>query len=262
MQVIIPPKNLIARSFSRRASRYCSSAFIQRRLLNRCVEYIRKSGMTGRSWLDAGCGAGMLAGMLPKENSELKLFSTDLAFAALKQVNVRKHDESFPVQSDIEFLPFKNGSFDGIVISSVLHWLEDARKCITELTRVLHPAGTVIFAVFLRGSFYEVCLIRERKILPITVRYVDEDTLKSLIKDCGLDLMDYASRTEVYYFPSAWEILKYLSDIGSTAVPGKRMTRPALLAFCREYEEQFMTERGVPLSCCMGWGMAEKRRGS
>jgi malonyl-CoA O-methyltransferase len=259
MQVIIPSKKLIARSFSRRASRYCSSAFIQRRLLNRCVELMRKSGLIGRHWLDAGSGAGMLAGMLPHENPELKLWSSDLSFAALKMVNARNTGASFSVQSDIEYMPFKNGSFDGIVISSVLHWLEDARECVEELARILRPGGTIIFAAFLSGSFYEVGILRERKNLPVPVRYVDEDKIKSLIKNSGLDLMDFTSRKEVYYFPSAWEILKYLSDIGSTAVRGKRMTRSALAAFCREYEERFMTTKGVPLSCFVGWGRAEKR---
>jgi malonyl-CoA O-methyltransferase len=259
MNVVIPSKKKIAMSFSRRASRYCPNAFIQRRILDRCVELVEASGLSHLSWLDAGCGAGLLGAMLDEKELAPDIFRTDLAFESLKSAAANKKGRSFSVQSDIEFLPFKTDTFNGIVVSSVLHWLADPLRGLKELARVLKPDGRVVFAVFLEGSFHEVCLLRQRINLAVPVRYADDKKMNALMQECGLETIDFSIQSEVYYFHSAWEVLKYLSDIGSTAISGRRLSRSGLMEFCEEYETLFRNNKGVPLSYRYGWGIAKKR---
>jgi ubiquinone/menaquinone biosynthesis C-methylase UbiE len=258
MIVAIPPKKLIAQSFSRRAVRYRSSAFIQRHILKQCVELMQETGLSGRSWLDAGCGADLLGELLEGDLSALKLFRTDLAFGSLKLINAQKTGTLFSAQSDMEYLPFKTGTFDGVLVSSVLHWLEDPEKGLMELTRVLKQDGKVVFAVFLKGSFFELGELRRKRNLAAPARFIDDIQMKVMVKKCGLEILDFSSTHDVCYFHSAWEILKYLSDIGSTATNGKRFSRSGLIALCDDYENEFGTAQGIPLSYYVGWGIAKK----
>jgi malonyl-ACP O-methyltransferase BioC len=259
MEIIVPAKKLIAQSFSRRSKRYCSSAAIQRDILAWCVSLMKKSAVTSGKWLDAGCGAGMLGPMLEPDFSGLELFGMDIAFGSLRMINARNAASTRSVLADIENQPYDNASFDGILVSSVLHWMEDPGIALREMARILKPRGTVVFASFLRGSFFELCTVREHLELSIPVRFIDGDSVCATITKSGFDLLEYTDRNQEYYFNSAWEILKYLSDIGSTVVSGKRLSRSGLLALCDEYEKRFRNGRGVPLTCSVGWGMAVKR---
>jgi ubiquinone/menaquinone biosynthesis C-methylase UbiE len=261
MNVVIPPKKQIGSSFSHRAPRYCSAAVIQRLILERCLELVKKSDISGQSWLDAGCGAGMFGDMLGQTENGFKLFQTDLAFGSLKLINSRKKNSFLSVQSDLEFLPFEKEKFHGTVISSVLQWLDDPSKGLNEIVRTLKPNGTVVFSAFLTGSFHQVCLLRERRDLSVPVRFVGEDEINALVNKCGLEILEFSTTSDVYYFQSAWDVIRYLSDIGSSAVHGKRLSRAGLLSFCEEYEDRFGTDRGIPLSYRVGSGIARKREG-
>jgi malonyl-CoA O-methyltransferase len=258
MEIVLPPKKQIANSFSSSASQYCASAFIQRSILRQCIELMKKSGLSGQSWLDAGSGAGLLAELLHGDISELRFFRSDIAFGSLKRANAQEKGTLVSAQSDIEYLAFKNGMFDGIVVSSVLHWLKDFQQGFSELTRVLKPGGRIVFAAFLQGSFHELGTLRGRMGLSVPVRFIDDDELPFLMKRCGLDLLEVSARNERHYFQSAWHILKYLSEIGSTAISGKRLSRSDLLGFCRDYETMFGTSNGIPLSCRYACGIAKK----
>ena len=219
--------------------------------------------IAGQSWLDAGSGAGMFNDLVGEAATGFKLFQTDLAFDSLKLINSQKKSHrrrrSFAVQSDLEFLPFKNNTFQGSLISSVLQWLEAPEKGLREIVRTLKPDGKVVFAAFLTGSFFEVRLLREKRDLSVPVKFLDDSGIKDLMNTCGLEMVESSNISDVNYFHSAWAILKYLSDIGSSAVDGRRLSRAELLAFCEEYENRFGTDQGIPLSYRVGCGIARKR---
>jgi SAM-dependent methyltransferase len=48
------------------------------------------------------------------------------------------------VQGDIEKLPFEAESFDGAMLSGVVHHLPDASACASEVFRILRPSGRFI----------------------------------------------------------------------------------------------------------------------
>ena len=45
------------------------------------------------------------------------------------------------IEGDIEHLPFPSGSFDGVMLSGVVHHLPDPSRCAAEVARVLRPGG-------------------------------------------------------------------------------------------------------------------------
>jgi len=256
MTTVIPSKKHIAQAFSRRAMRYAGTAFIQKHMLKTCVGLIKKhDGNDTSLWLDAGCGIGKLGAMLECEKIPVKLISSDIAFGALQNPQNR-----LPVCADLECLPFHDNMFSGVVAASVMQWLNNIDGGIAEISRVTSQNGYFIFAVFLSGSFCELLQLRDSRQLASPVRYVDELELSAMIGNAGFDIVEFTTEAQSHTFASAWDVLRYFSDLGSTAQNGKRLSKQELMSLCREYEEKYSTTNGVSLSCVLGCGIAKKRK--
>ncbi len=258
MSADIPSKKQIAAAFSIKASGYRSGAFIQHQILCRLVPLIETAGVFGLPWLDAGCGAGSLDGLLENKNVSVNLIRTDFAFGVLRSPHSGQDHRSPAVQSDIEALPFGSCLFGGVVASSVLQWLPRQDLGLREIHRVLVPGGALIFSVFLSGSFCQVFWLREERNLGIPVHLLSPDEFVCQTRASSLSLLQLETFEQEYYFPSALGVMKFLSGIGSTAVSGRRLLRQEIAALCGEYEEKFATARGVPLTVYVAYGTAVK----
>ncbi len=102
--------------------------------------------VTGRSILDAGCGAGPLIANLRDRGAEVIGFDSSPAMVALAQRRLGK-DAKVLVADIAEPLPFRTGEFDDVVAALVLHYLEDWSGPLAELHRVVKPGGRLILAV-------------------------------------------------------------------------------------------------------------------
>ncbi len=102
--------------------------------------------------LDAGSGAGFLA-------DELGLHGAcfmDLSWGQIVRCRQRRRVGSF-IQTDLESLPFRDGSFDAVVCLNVLHHGRSAG--IQELLRVTKKGGQMLLA-FLENSDFTRAGIR------------------------------------------------------------------------------------------------------
>ena len=102
--------------------------------------------VTGRSILDAGCGAGPLAAALRDRGAQVTGFDSSPAMVALAQRRLGT-DTPVLVADLAEPLPFSTEEFDDVVASLVLHYLEDWSGPLAELRRVLKPGGRLILSV-------------------------------------------------------------------------------------------------------------------
>ncbi|KAF4802588.1 NADH dehydrogenase [ubiquinone] 1 alpha subcomplex assembly factor 5 [Turdus rufiventris] len=128
--------------------------------------------------LDVGSGRGYIAQHLTKlvvkekcyygdfeANSSLpfmnhtetveKLIQVDIAENALKNA-VESEIPTVKVVADEEFLPFKENTFDLVVSSLSLHWVNDLPKAFKEIHQVLKPDGVFIGAMFGGDTLYEL----------------------------------------------------------------------------------------------------------
>ena len=94
--------------------------------------------------LDAGAGSGQLANELGLEGS----YFLDLTWKQLKRCRERL-GFGFFIQADLEYLPFRDGTFDGVISSNVLHYT--GMSGLKELLRVTKSGGQLLLA-FLEGS--------------------------------------------------------------------------------------------------------------
>lgn len=100
----------------------------------------------GRRILDAGCGSGPLSAALRERGAEMTGFDGSPAMIELAR---RRLGGGVPLQTaDLaEPLPYDDESFDDVVASLVLHYLEDWSAPRAELRRVLRPGGRLIMSV-------------------------------------------------------------------------------------------------------------------
>ncbi|XP_052543415.1 arginine-hydroxylase NDUFAF5, mitochondrial isoform X2 [Tympanuchus pallidicinctus] len=109
---------------------------------------------TFRLALDLGSGRGYIARHLNREVVE-KLVQVDIAENVFKNA-VESEIPTVSVVADEEFLPFKEDTFDLVVSSLSLHWVNDLPKAFREIHQVLKPDGVFIGAMFGGDTLYEL----------------------------------------------------------------------------------------------------------
>ncbi|MBD8078355.1 methyltransferase domain-containing protein [Cellulosimicrobium arenosum] len=119
-------------------------------LLNACYErpaMVRLAGdVRGHRILDAGCGSGPLSAELRARGAIMTGLDGSPAMIELAR---RRLGDDVPLHvADLaEPLPFADDTFDDVVASLVLHYLEDWVAPLVEIKRVLKPGGRLILSV-------------------------------------------------------------------------------------------------------------------
>ncbi|MCP2303314.1 class I SAM-dependent methyltransferase [Actinokineospora globicatena] len=102
--------------------------------------------VAGRRILDAGCGAGPLSAELLSRGADVSGFDQSAEMLALARrrlgsdVDLRVADLASP-------LPYADDTFDDVIASLVLHYLQDWAPPLAELHRILKPGGRLIASV-------------------------------------------------------------------------------------------------------------------
>jgi len=108
---------------------------------------IRLAGdVQGRRILDAGCGSGPLTAELRDRGAVMTGLDGSPALIELARDRLGD-DVPLHVVDLSEPLPFADDSFDDVVASLVLHYLEDWEGPLAEIQRVLKPGGRLLLSV-------------------------------------------------------------------------------------------------------------------
>lgn len=102
--------------------------------------------VAGHRVLDAGCGSGALSAALRERGASVTGLDASTGMLALAR---RRLGEGADLHEGRlgEPLPFGDGTFDDVVASLVLHYLEDWAPALAELRRVLKPGGRLLVSV-------------------------------------------------------------------------------------------------------------------
>ncbi len=92
--------------------------------------------------LDVGCGPGNLLDHLAAHG---RTYGTDFSVDALRFCAGRGFGRLF--RADFHSLPVRTDGFDLVTCIDVLEHLEDDRRAIAELQRILRPGGTLVVSV-------------------------------------------------------------------------------------------------------------------
>jgi len=140
----------IQRMFDNIAPRY---DFLNRLLSFRRDVYWRKKSISlmkiehGMSVLDLACGTGDMTGELKSRYPEADVVCSDFS---INMLNLAKHKvgNSQLVAADAHFLPFRECSFDRIMIAFGFRNVVDKLVGLKEMWRVLKPGGILCILEF------------------------------------------------------------------------------------------------------------------
>lgn len=98
---------------------------------------------TGMRWLDVGCGTGALTQTVLARASPVSVTGVDPSDGFLGYAQDRTKDQRATFcLGDAQALPFTDSAFEAVVTALVLNFVPDPALAVTEMKRVLRPAGT------------------------------------------------------------------------------------------------------------------------
>lgn len=119
-----------------------------KKVLAREANYLKNELKERKKILDIGCGIGNFEEMLP----ELNIIGLDNSREMLEEA--RKSSGKKFVFSDAKHLDFPEESFDGAFMVTTLEFLDDYKKVVDEVVRVLEPNGKFVAMILNPESEY------------------------------------------------------------------------------------------------------------
>lgn len=254
----------IADSFHRQAEAYDSNVLVQNRVIAKLVQDAKfqadvQSGMI----LDIGCGTGTLLEQLRSVFPNTGLIGLDLALNMCRQTARKLQTGCRLVNGNAENLPFSDATFELVVSSSVMQWVNDISKAISDAARVLRGGGLLRFSLFVDGTLCELqqCF-READMLLYGVgserltrmhRFHTSEQIMEIFN--GMDAFEdirFAFDTEIDLYPSVKELLRSVKEIGAGAQSGSSKAglawRSILQKMTDVYLSRFGRDGGIPAS--------------
>jgi ubiquinone/menaquinone biosynthesis C-methylase UbiE len=113
----------------------------------------------GAKWLDAGCGTGALSRVLAE--NRIMVTAVDRSPAMVKTArsltsSALRNAIRYETVGSIERLSMAGSSFDGVLCSSVIEYLDRPEDCLKEFHRVLRPGGELVLSVPNRSSIFRL----------------------------------------------------------------------------------------------------------
>lgn len=248
-----PPKKLIAKNFSRASVSYNKYALVQKSsakdLCLLALPLISKPAKI----LDLGSGTSFLAQEFYKnlKANQTKFYELDLSLRMLKYWSERPDENFFSIQADIEDLPFKPNSFDLVISSFSLQWLNNFEKTFAQIFSILKPGSMFAFCLPTYGSLFE---LREASIHSECDFNFNElpkiKNLKSALEKSGLKEVFFSTKTFQQPFKSNLEALRSLKKIGAKSLVKKNnlVSKVQLQRFNDFYLKKFSDNTKVRLS--------------
>ncbi|KAH9939255.1 S-adenosyl-L-methionine-dependent methyltransferase [Epithele typhae] len=209
--------------------------------------------------LDLGSGPGHFSKLLGPENTR-RVVMIDSSAKTLHRDDSTEFDPEVEVQrmqADEESLlhVVPRDSQEAIVSCLSLHWVNDLPGILVQVKEALQPDGVFLGALFggdtlfeLRTSLQLAEVEREGGISPHVSPMTDTRDMSNLMGRAGFTLLTVDVDEIKVNYPSMWELLEDLQDMGeSNAVIGRRQVihRDTLAAASAIYREVHANEDGT-----------------
>lgn len=156
------------------------------------------------------------------------------------------------VADEEERLPFPDGTFDLVLSSAAMHWVNDLPNLWREIRRVLKPDGCFMFAMVggatlteLRSSLVLAEMERDGGVSPHVGPFVDFADVGALLTNAGFNLTTIDIDTIKLGYPNAMVCMEHLQRMGeNNACVSRRpnMSADTFLASACIYDELYPLE--------------------
>lgn len=255
-------KKIIKGSFSKAAGTYDSNAFLQKEvaaiLAERVTAVVKShavlfagvpdgvSAFPVKTILDIGCGTCFLTELLGTEFPGSMIYGCDIAHPML--VKSRSKGQDNLVQSDCEYLPFADFSFDIAASSLAFQWAGDLNRVFKEAKRVLKPGGLFYFATLGPETLHELKTCRSKFSPEYTenMNYFSASELSGKMEEAGFKNASAETDKIIRTYKDLPGLLRSLKNIGAAPpVDGGSLPEGiALRKAGRIYKELFPSPDG------------------
>ncbi|KAL1006134.1 hypothetical protein UPYG_G00068240 [Umbra pygmaea] len=251
--------NVFDRTMKRRQKKWAASQedskkydYLRDEVGSRVADRVYDIARTFSLALDIGCGKSHIAEHLHKDVVE-RLFLTDIS-----EMSLRKTREceipTHCVMADEEFLPFKENTFDLVISSLSLHWINDLPGSLRQINQILKPDGVFIGAMVGGETLYELrCslqlaeLEREGGFSPHVSPYTAVTDLGNLLNLAGFNMLTVDIDDIQVHYPGILELMSDLQGMGESNCAWNRKSmlhRDTILAAAAIYQEMYGSEDG------------------
>jgi SAM-dependent methyltransferase len=105
--------------------------------------------------LEVGCGAGGMARGIAKQRPELRVTGCDISLAAIREARTHTTDVRFELGDTYE-LPYRDETFNAVVMFDVLEHVDDPEKALSEMARVIPSGGLFHLYVPCEGALHTI----------------------------------------------------------------------------------------------------------
>lgn len=170
--------------------------------------------------LDVGCGSGFFSNLAYLKG--MNVVGVDASASLIEQAKKRNNSIEF-LTGEMEELPFKDNTFDVVCAFNSIQYAESVKKAILDCKRVLKENGTLIIMIW--GNKEECEAATFLKVIggllpPAPVGaggpfvLSENELLETIIKDCGLQIMNNTDVSAIWEYPSVETALKGLLSAG------------------------------------------------
>lgn len=132
----------------------------------------------GKDVLEAACGTGPGLGYLASVSNSL--IAGDYSAEVLSVARAHYGDRIALQEFDAQSTPFRDASFDVVILFEAIYYLPDVEKFFIECRRLLRPGGILLLATANRDLF-------DFNPSPFAVRYFNPPELTSMLSSHGFD---------------------------------------------------------------------------
>ena len=159
-------------------------------LLSRIIEY---GGIDGNSAvLDVGCGTGRIT--LPmRALKSFMLFALEPSIDMLKQAFAKDKPKRICwVRGDGQHLPFREGFFDCVYMTSVIHHIENKNVALQDIHRVLKESGNCVIMTYSHSGIRKQVINDFPGVTAIdSIRIPSVPHLKNMVRMVGFRNVSY-----------------------------------------------------------------------
>lgn len=101
----------------------------------------------GSRWLDLGCGSGVLTAEMIGLGARVTAVDGSPAMLDNARAALAGAGEAEWMQADAQSVPLEDASFDGVLCSSVVEYVERPEAVLAEAARLLRPGGRLVLSV-------------------------------------------------------------------------------------------------------------------
>ena len=162
--------------------------------------------------------------------------------------------KQFVVHCDEEALPFKEHSFDAVLSSMSLHWVNDLPSTLQQIKRVLKPDGAFVASMLggstlqeLRYCFYLAEQERRGGLSSHTSPFALPSDVAGLMQGAGFSLPTIDVDTVTLSYPDAFTLMEHLVNMGEGTASLSRqfaVGKDTFLAAAALYQELYGLEDG------------------